>query len=53
MKCVMTRNDLIETLHIVFQIIQLDLLIKEYEDKMKIQDGPGQSNQGTPETSGT
>lgn len=46
----MKRNEIVEILNVVFQICELELLIKEYDDKMKIQDnGPGECNQTTPE----
>lgn len=38
----MKRNELIEVLHTVFQIVEIDILIKEYEDRMKEKDESGQ-----------
>lgn len=38
----MKRNELIEVLNTVFQIVEMDILIKEYEDRMKEKDESGQ-----------
>lgn len=38
----MKRNELIEVLRTVFQIVEMDILIKEYEDRMKEKDESGQ-----------
>lgn len=50
----MTRIEIVELLNVVFQICELELLIKEYDDKMKILDnGLGECNQGAPKAPGT
>ena len=38
----MKRNELIEVLRTVFQVLEMDILIKEYEDRMKEKDESGQ-----------
>ena len=48
----MDINEKIECIRLVFQIFELDLLIKEYEQKMEQQDGPRECNQANPETPG-
>lgn len=48
----MDLNEKIECLNLVFQIFGLDLLIKEYEQRMEQKDGPGECNQADPETPG-
>ena len=48
----MDLNDKIECLNLVFQIFGLDLLIKEYEQRMEQKDGPRECNQANPETPG-
>lgn len=45
----MDVNEKIECLHLVFQIFELDMLIKEYEKRMEEKDGPGECNQAAPE----
>ena len=48
----MDLKEKIECLNLVFQIFTLDLLIKEYEQRMEQKDGPGGCNQADPETPG-
>lgn len=46
----MIRTDLTKIIYVVFQICDLEMLIKEYEDRMKEQNEPGQCNKRAPET---
>lgn len=49
----MKREEIIELLHTVFQICELELQIMEYDEKMKKQkNGLGECDQTTPETPG-
>lgn len=48
----MTIEEKLERLRLVFKICELDMLIAEYEQKMKEKDGLGECNQTTPETPG-
>lgn len=45
----MDINEKLERLRLVYEIFQLDALIKEYEHKMEEKDGPGQCDQTDPE----
>lgn len=45
----MDINEKLERLRLVYEIFQLDALIKEYEQKMEEKDGPGQCDQTDPE----
>ncbi len=38
----MKREQIVDLLHTVFQIVELDVLLKEYEDRMKEKDESGQ-----------
>ena len=44
----MKKNQIIDLLNTAFQILELDILIKECEEKMKKRDESGQCDQGTP-----
>lgn len=46
----MEINEKIECIRLVFEIFQLDLIINEYEQKMKDKDGPRECNKADSET---
>lgn len=46
----MDINEKIERLRLIYEILQLDLIINEYEQKMKDKDGPRECNKADSET---
>ena len=48
----MTQKEILDLLHTVFEILELDLQIEELEKKMKKQDESWQSDKRTPKDPG-
>lgn len=48
----MTQREILDILHTVFDFLELDLQILEYEKELLEEDESGQCNKGTPEDSG-
>lgn len=48
----MTKREILDLLHTVFEILELDLQIEEYEKEMLIENESGQCDKGAPEDPG-
>lgn len=48
----MTQREILDVLHTVFEFLELDLQIEEYEKELLEENESGQCDKGTPEDSG-